>query len=162
MVLKSGSKVKLDVDGLKDPAERAKAFSALQAQLEKNGCMVDPNGTISLVASAEPFDEIDLRYRLLDTPGKKDKDAPIKTYKFQVHFARIKFVQQGATVWESAALNLPGDITLLEGETVERRLKTHEQPKYEFYQTVVLPRLLVRSKGTGILGTSTVTVSGVR
>jgi hypothetical protein len=158
LVLKPGTKVKIDVSGLADAKERDRAFEALKARLEKNGCKADPNGTIDLVASTQASDSTELRYKTVGAPA----DAPIRTFKFDVYFARLKFVHQGATVWESSAHNLPGDIQLEEGETVAQHLKKNERPKYEFYQTVELPRLLLRSKGTDSLGSSQVTVSGVR
>jgi hypothetical protein len=48
------------------------------------------------------------------------------------------------------------------GETVESRLKKHEKPNYEFYRTVELPRILLRTRGATTLGASQVTVAGVR
>ncbi len=161
LVLKAGTKVKLDVSKLKDKDERARAAEALTKALEKNNFKVDPNGTITLAASTDFYPEpIELKYRHVEKKG--DKTGPIEKYKFQVHFARLRFIYNGSSIWESSAHNVPGDIELEVGETAESRLKMHEKPKYEFFQTAVLPRVLLRTKGEALLGSSQVTPLGIR
>jgi hypothetical protein len=133
----------------------------LKNALEKNNFKVDLNGTITLVASTDSYPEpIELKYRHVEKKG--DKNGPIEKYKFHVHFARLRFVYNGSSIWESSAHNLPGDIELEVGESVEARLKTYEKPKYEFFQTAVLPRVLLRTKGEALLGSSQVTPLGIR
>jgi hypothetical protein len=161
LVLKPGTKVQLNVSGLADAKEQLRAADGLTRALEKNGFKVDRKGTITLVASTDVYpDPIELKYRMVEKKGQKD--GPIKLFPFQVHFARLKFVYQGNTVWESSAHNLPGNITLEPGETVQGSLKKFERPKYDFYQSVELPRILLRTKGQATLGVSQVTAAGIR
>lgn len=161
LVLKAGTKVKLDVSALKDADEQARARDALTKSLEKRGFKVDPAGTITLAALTDSHSEpVELKYRLVEKKG--DKNGPIKQYKFKVYFARLRFIYNGRTVWESSAHNLPGDITLELGETAEEHLKKYEYPKYEFFQTAALPQVLVRTKGGSLLGASQVMPFGIR
>jgi hypothetical protein len=160
LVLKAGTKVKLDVSKLKED-ERERAAEALTKALEKNNFKVDPSGTVTLVASTDSYPEpIELKYRHVEKKG--DKTGPVEKYPFHVHFARLRFVYNGSPIWQSSAHNLPGDIELEVGESVESRLKMHEKPKYEFFQTAVLPRVLLRTKGEALLGSSQVTPAGIR
>jgi hypothetical protein len=146
---------------LKDKDERDRVEGALKKALEKNNFKVDNTGTITLVASTDSYPEpIELKYRHVEKKG--DKNGPIEKYKFHVYFARLRFIYNGASIWESPAHNLPGDIELEPGETVEARLKMYEKPKYEFFQTAVLPRVLLRTKGDALLGSSQVTPQGIR
>lgn len=161
LVLKSGTRVKLDVSGVKDVEERVRTTEALTKALEKNGFKVDPKGTITLAASTDFYPEpIELKYRQVEKKG--DKDGPIKLYKFQVHFARLRFVYNQKSIWESSSHNLPGDIELEVGESAEARLKKHEKPKYEFFQTAELPKVLLRTKSGNVLGSSLVSPAGIR
>jgi hypothetical protein len=45
---------------------------------------------------------------------------------------------------------------------VQGSLKKFERPKYDFYQSVELPRILLRTKGQATLGVSQVTAAGIR
>ena len=178
LVLKPGAVVKLDVSALPDEAERAKAAKALEEQLVKKGCKVGAEGTIELIASADVGKEIEIGFVPAPAGGGKGKfgigkfgkgkepDLPpgtkVRTVKLQTHFARLKFVAQGKTVWESSVDNVPKSVQLEEGETLDQRMKKLERPNYAFYQTVDLPRLLHRDKGAGPVGASQVSASGVR
>src|SRR5262249_28488968 len=91
-VLKPGTTVKVNLDGLPDPAEREKVRSALEARLKANGFQVGPDGAIELVATTEVGKEREVTYRSIGSGARG-----IKTYKVREDFSRIKFVSQGLT-----------------------------------------------------------------
>ena len=101
-MLKPGTTVKLNVDGLPDPAERDKARAAIEKRLEANGFKVGPEGTIELVAATEVGKEREVSYRSIG------RGFPaVKSYKVREHIARVKFVYQGLTAWEASTINIP-------------------------------------------------------
>jgi hypothetical protein len=158
-VLKPGTTVKLNVDGLPDPAERDKIAKALTARLEANGFAIGPGGTIELVAATEVGKQREVSYRQF---GRGFRD--VNTYKVQEHIARIKFVYQGLTAWEASAMNIPFIAHLKQGETMEEHLRAQEKPNYAYFGRVELPKLLTRPTSNGVtaLGSAQVTTSGVR
>jgi hypothetical protein len=180
IVVKPGTVVKLNVTALPDAAERAKVAKSLEEQLVKKGCKVGENGTIELVATADVGKVIEIGFVPADNnpgrPGmpfiprlglganqpKLPPGAKVRIAKIQEHFSRLKFVAEGKTVWESSGDNIPKKVQLEEGETLDEHLKKLEHPNYAFYQTVDLPGVLHRTKGAGPIGTSQVSVSGVR
>jgi hypothetical protein len=156
-VLKPGKTVKLNLDGLTDPAERDKVRATLESRLKANGFQVGPEGTIELVASTEVGKEREVTYRTIG------RGFGIKTYKVQEYISRVKFVSQGLTAWEAHAINIPFIAHLKEGETMEQHLKAQEKPNYAYFARVELPRLLTRPSANGVtaLGNSRVTTAGV-
>ncbi len=159
-VVKPGCTVRLNVAALADPAEREKAQAALTKKLEANGCQVGPNGAVELVANVETGQKRQLSYRGMGGPfGPGDA-----TYNFQEYASRVKFVLQGQTLWEVVGGNNPGFmISLKQGETVEQYLRAREKPNYDFFTAVELPKLVQKPiAGAGTLGTSEVSVAGVR
>jgi hypothetical protein len=158
-VLKPGTTVKLNVEGLPDPAEREKVATALTGRLEANGFEVGPEGTIELVAATEVGKEREVAYRTL---GRGFRN--IQTYKVREHIARVKFVYQGKTAWEASTLNIPFFARLKAGETMEEHLRAQEKPNYAYFSRVELPKLLTRPTAEGVtaLGNAQVTTSGVR
>lgn len=177
IVLKPGTVVKVDVSALPDPADGAKAAKALEEKLAKKGCKVGADSAIELIASADLGKTIEIGFVPAPAGGGKSAKfgfkgkgnqpslppgTKVRIVKLQEHFARLKFVAQGKTVWESSADNVPKSVQLEEGETLDQRMKKLERPNYAFYQTVDLPRVLHRDKGAGPLGVSQVSVSGVR
>lgn len=178
IVLKPGTVVKIDVSALPDQEEGAKAAKALEEQLVKKGCKVGEDGTITLVATADVGKVIEMNFVpapegsnrrdfpfLPRGPGRETPIPPgtkVRRVNLQEHLARLKFVAQGKTIWESSADNVPKSVRLDEGETLDQRMKKLERPPYAFYQTVDLPRVLHRDKGPGPVGVSQVSVSGVR
>lgn len=180
IVFKTGTVVKLDVSALPDVAERAKVAKALEELLVKKGCKVGADGTIELVATADVGKEIDLSFVPAEAGGRRPgapfmrrpgprEPAPklppgtkVRQVKLEVHHARLKFIIQGKTVWETSADNVPKSVKLEEGETLDQHMKKLERPNYAFYPTVELPTVLHRDKGVGPVGTSQFSVSGVR
>lgn len=173
IVLKEGTTVKLNVSALPDPAQRDKVAAALTSQLEKNGCKVSSAGSIDLIATSDMGKIQEIVYYTVPSFGKFGPPrfgprgsipagAKISSVKVQEYFVRLKFVFQGKTVWEVAADNIPSRIRLADGETVEQHLRKHEHPNYAFLEAVRLPRFLLRLSGSGTLGTSRVSLAGVR
>jgi hypothetical protein len=158
-VLKPGTTVKVNVDGLPDAGEREKARAELEKRLKAHGFKVGPEGTIELVAATEVGKAREVSYRSIG------RGFPaVKSYKVREHIARVKFVYQGLTAWEASTLNIPFFARLKQGETMEEHLKAQEKPNYAYFGRVELPKLLTRPTSNGVtaLGNSQVTTSGVR
>lgn len=154
-VLQPGTTVRLNLNALSDPGEREKASTALTQKLTANGFTVGPNGTIELAALTESTKQIEVAYHGFGMFGHR-------VYKMQEYVSRLRFVYQGKTAWEGQANNVPGSISLKEGETVEQVLRQNEKPNYRYFQTAELPRLLTNPSGSATLGTSKVTAMGLQ
>jgi hypothetical protein len=157
-VLRSGTTVKVNVDGISDPGQRDQVRAALEAKLKAQGFQAGPEGTIELAASTELGKQREVTYRSFGFGVRG-----IKTYKIQEYISRLKFVYQGLTAWEGSTINIPHFVRLKQGESMEDRLREGEKPNYEYFAKVELPRLLTRptAQGSNALGNSQVTVSGV-
>ena len=155
-VLKPGTTVVLNVNGLQDPGEREKVAAALTQKLQANGCQVGPNGAIELVATTEMGKQREVAYHTFGMIGSR-------VYNVQEYTSRLKFVYQGQTAWEVACGNVPGFISLKQGETVEQVLRRSERPNYAWFATVELPKTIQKpTPGAAALGASRVTVAGVQ
>jgi hypothetical protein len=156
-VLHSGTTVKLNVNGIPDPAQRDQVQRTLVERLQTIGCQAGDNGTIELAASMEGPKDRDVKYMF----GGGD-------YKVKEYTGRLKFVYQGQTAWETTGTNVPGVISLKQGENVADKLRAAEKPDYGFFGRAVLPKFLqkpAQGKGPGnslTLGHSNVTTSGVQ
>ncbi|HWB07719.1 MAG TPA: SHD1 domain-containing protein [Pirellulales bacterium] len=156
-VLHAGTTVKLNVNGIPDPAQREQVQRSLVDRLQTIGCQAGDNGTIELAASMEGPKDRDVKYMF----GGGD-------YKMKEYTGRLKFVYQGQTAWEATGTNVPGVISLQKGENVADKLRAAEKPDYGFFGRVVLPKFLqkpAQGKGPGnslTLGQSNVTTSGVQ
>ena len=156
-VLKSGTSVRIDVNGIPDAGQRERVANGLAKQLESIECKGGPTGSIDLVATVEGPKQIELRYR------------GIGDYKFQESITRVKFVYQNQVVWETTQSNAPFFVQLKRGENMESHLREREKPNYEFFEKVQLPKFLQKpvagGQGTGnslTLGQSKITTSGIR
>lgn len=151
-VLKSGTVVKINVSGLQDANERAKALQSLTRKVTANGGQVGPAGTIELVATTESGESKELRYMFHGTAN------------FQMHVSRLKFVYQGKTAWESSMSNVPFVIQVKQGEDLSSALKPYEKPNYTYFENVELPKLLIKppadEKALRGVGSSHVTQRG--
>ncbi|HEV3345194.1 MAG TPA: SHD1 domain-containing protein [Pirellulales bacterium] len=156
-VLHSGTTVKLNVNGIPDPGQRDQIQRTLVSRLQTIGCQAGDNGTIELAASMEGPKDRDVKYMF----GGGD-------YKVKEYMARLKFVYQGQTAWETSGSNVPGVISLKQGENVADKLRAAEKPDYGFFERVVLPKFLqkpAQGKGPGnsvTLGQSNITTSGIQ
>ena len=154
-VLKPGTTVKLVLEALQDAQEREKVRAALTAKLKERGCEVGPNGTIDLVATAEPGEERDISYHGFGI-------SPFKTYKVRDYISKLTFNYQGKVCWQTQGSSVPGFIQLKEGETIEQVLRRSERPNYTMFQNVELPKMLMKPTMGDGLGTSQVTVAGIQ
>jgi hypothetical protein len=156
-VLRAGVTVRLNLNGIPDQAQREAVRQALAARLEQIGCQAGDNGAIELAASMEGPKERDVRYMF----GGGD-------YKIKEYMGRIKFIYQGQTAWETTSSNVPGVVSLKQGENVAQKLREFEKPNYAFFERVELPKFLQKpTQGPGpgsslTLGQSRVTASGLQ
>ena len=135
-VLKAGTTVRIDVNGISDASQRERVAKALSKQLDSIGCKGGTTGTIDIVASVEGPKDIKLSYR---NSGE---------YKFKEYMMRVKFVYQNQTAWESVSSNNPGFIVHLKaGENMESHLRSREKPSYEFFDKVQLPKVPAKANG---------------
>ena len=156
-VFHKGTPVKLDVSGIPDPAQRAKATESLTKKLKDLNCPIDSTGQVDIVALVE---------------GPKPRQISYMhsgTYQVQEYFTRLKMVYQGQTIWETSHTNIPGVISLKPGENIEGVLReASSKPTYALYDTVVLPEFLQKPSGNKFpgagqtLGTSELTPQGLR
>lgn len=155
-VFREGTKVKLDVSGI--PADqRSRVSETLTNKLREMKCSVAPDGSIEVIAKIE------------GPQSRKVSYINSGDYQVQEYRSRLSFVYQGKPVWETSSTNIPGIISLREGENIEGVLRKASQgPSYGFYNNVVLPKFLQKpgdSPGPGggqTLGVSQVTPEGLR
>ncbi|HET6880074.1 MAG TPA: hypothetical protein VFI31_07955, partial [Pirellulales bacterium] len=156
-VLRSGTTVKLNLNGLPDAAQREHVRAALTERLQRIGCQAGDNGTIELTALIEGPKDRDVRYMF----GGGD-------YKIKEWMSRLKFVYQGQTAWETSSSNVPFALSLKKGENVGDKLREFEKPNYGFFDHVELPKFLQKptqgqQPGASLtLGQSRVTTSGLQ
>ena len=155
-VLKRGTAVGLNVNGLSDPQQREKTKAALTQKLQSLGFSAAAEGTIELVASTEEGEKREMTYRTFGM------GFGTETCKVREFHSRLKFVYKGETAWQASSTNIPGFISLKEGETLQQHLKKCEKPDYAFFEKADLPKLLMKPTATGSVGSSKVTVNGLQ
>ena len=156
-VFHKGTPVKLDVSGIPDPGEKAKAEESLTKKLKDLGCPIDPAGQVSIVASVE---------------GPKDREITYMhsgTYHVQEYITWLKIVYEGQTLWETHYTNIPGILSLKQGRERRRQVSARRsQARLCPVQNAVLPEFLQKpSDKTGAgaeqtLGTTQLTTQGFR
>lgn len=155
-VFKAGTKVKLDVNGITDPATREKIMQSLTKKLKEMDCTIGPEGTIDVVATIEGPKEREIRF------------FSSGDYKMQEYVTSLKFVYQGKVAWQSNSTNVPFMVSLKRGENMESHLRSLEKPQLGFFDGVHLPKFLQKpTQGTGpqaqhTIGQSRVTTTGIR
>ena len=155
-VLRAGTTVKLDLNGIADATQRATVEQALTKRLATIDCKPGPAGTIDLVASVEGPKDRELQYHAAGT------------YKTKEFFTKVKFVYQGQPAWESSGSNISFIISLKRGDNIENHLREREKPDYTFFDRVELPKFLQKptaGQGPGrsvTLGQSTITTAGLK
>ncbi len=117
-VLRPGTTVKINLDGISDASQRDGVRAALEKRLAANGFKSGPNGTIELAAITEVGKEREIIYR---TIGRGFPSA--KSYKVTEYFSRVKFNTGGLTAWEASSVNIPFFARLKSGETMEEHLR---------------------------------------
>jgi len=155
-VLKAGTTVKLDLEGIPDVAQRATVEAALTKRLATIDCKPGPAGTIDLVASVE---------------GPKDRQLQYHgagTYMTKEFMTKLKFVYEGQPAWEFSGSNISFIISLKRGDNIENHLREREKPDYTFFDRVELPKFLQKptagqAAGRSLtLGQSTITTAGLK
>jgi hypothetical protein len=154
-VLKPGVTVKLNFTALPDAQERTKAETAITKKLGELEMKVGSSGSIELVATAEPGEEREVSYHGFGL-------NPWKEYKVREYITRLKFVYKGQVAWQTQASSVPGFISLKEDETIEQVLRRSERPSYGMFETVQLPKMLMKPMGPDGLGSSKVGVAGIQ
>lgn len=153
-VFRKGSSVKLNVSGVPGP-QQGRVRDILTKKLQAMNCRIGTNADVEVVASVE---------------GPKQKEVSFMhsgDYQVQEYLTWLKFMYQGKPAWQASSTNIPGMLTLKDGENVEGKLReASKQPSYGFYDHVVLPEFVQKPSGNGAagggqtLGTSRVTTRG--
>jgi hypothetical protein len=88
--------------------------------------------------------------------------SPWQEYTVRDYVTSIAFVYQGKTAWQSSASSIPYSIQLKQGETIDQVLRRSEKFNYDFFQSVELPKSLIKpTDSPGGFGTTRVTINGV-
>jgi hypothetical protein len=138
-VLREGTVVKLDLNGLPDPAGRARVAAEMTKQLERNKCKIGDDGTITLVPT------------LTGPVVKEISYQNAGDYKFQELTYGIKFVHNGIAAWEHSGNNVPSFVQQGPDETFQGALKRYEVPDYAWFSRIELPKFLQRP-GAAVIG----------
>ncbi len=157
-VLARGTTVQLDLTRLPDRNEQRRIGTLLTQKLAELGMQVGNNGTIRLVASVQ------------ESPQKKEvsysrgfspfgRGVPMKVREFK---SKLTFLYQGTSAWEQSGTNVPGSLSLKDGEAITDALRRHEFPNYAWFDRVELPVVLRKPTGSPTLGTTRVTDAGLR
>jgi hypothetical protein len=156
-IVKPGASVSVDASGIPDASKRAKVIQGLTASLAKNNIKVAANRPVVVQASMERGKEEEISYRTMGLGFGVD------TFKVRPWIVRIKFVYQGKTAWETGQSSVPfmDFARLKKDESLADHVKKFEQPDYEVFGRVELPKML-QKPGQQTLGVSQVTIAGVR
>jgi WD40 repeat protein len=158
-VFQKGTPVKLDVSGIPDPTEQAKAQESLTKKLSAMNCPIKPDAKIEIVANVE---------------GPKSREISYMhsgTYQVQEYFTKLNISYEGQSLWQSNSTNIPGMLSLKQGENIETKLREASQgPNYKFYENVSLPSFLQKPSAGNkagpqngqTIGQSDVTARGIK
>jgi hypothetical protein len=159
-LLRPGTKVKLDVAGIADAAQKTQVTKDLAERLRLIDCTADPAGTLTLSASIE---------------GPKQQTLSLRNagdYQVQAYTSRVQILHEGKPLWQTSSTNVPGGpvifFDLKEGENIGTWLKKREKPDYTLFSRVELPKYLQKPApnatsptGSLTLGTSRMTTAGI-
>ena len=159
-IVKPGSAASIDVSGIADASRRNEVIQSLTSNLGKIGVTVADRSPVTFQAALEQGQEKEISYR------RFGGGFGVERFKVRPWLARIRVVYSGQTAWESSGSSVPffDMVHLKEGETLQDHVRKLEQPNYAYFANAELPKLLTRPMGqaAGTLGTSTVTLSGIR
>jgi hypothetical protein len=159
-VVKQGSAVTIDPSGIAEPSQRDRVVKGLTARLAAIGVTVVPDSHVVLQASTEAGKEEEITYRHMGAGFRTD------TFKVRGQISRVKFLYDGAPIWESSTNTIPHfEFTNLKpNESLQDHVRAFEKPNYDYFDRIDLPRLLSRPMPPGqlTLGQSEVTATGVR
>jgi SLA1 homology domain 1, SHD1 len=159
-IVKPGSSVSIELNGIPDASRQNEVIQSLTANLSKIGVRVAAGSPVTLQASIEQGKEEEISYR------KIGGGFGVERFKVHPWISRIKLVYGGQTAWESGGSSVPVfEMThLKKGETLQDHVRKLEQPNYAYFANLELPKLVTRptGQGSGTLGVSTVTLAGIR
>jgi hypothetical protein len=159
-IFKEGSTVSIDVNGIPDFSRRNEVTQSLTASLSKVGVTVAAGSPVTLQASIEQGKEEEIAYR------KFGGGFGVEKFKVRPWISHLKLLYGGKTAWESGGSSVPGFemAQLKKGESLQDHVRKFEQPNYAYFAHVELPKLVTRptGQGSGALGTSMVTLAGIR
>ncbi len=159
-IFKPGATVSVDASGIPDASQRENVIRSLTANLAKSGVKVAPGSPVVVQASMTQGKEQEVAYRRFGGGFQVDR--------FKVHpwTSQLRIVYEGKSAWESGASSLPFmDMTRLEkNESLQDHVRKFDQPNYAYFGKAELPKLVTRpnGQGSGTLGISQVTLSGIR
>jgi len=153
-VLKAGSTIHIDVTAITDEEAAEKVRRSLKKRFEAMGLKINSDSDVTVVADVKKGEVREISYRSFGPGGAR-------TYKVQEYFSSLKYVYQNQPILTLSAGNVPGLLSLKQGETIESHLKALEKPNYAYFDGVELPKLLTKS-GYNALGVSKVTSAGLR
>jgi hypothetical protein len=150
--------VAIDTGGIHDAARRDEVARRLAENLAKAEIRVAPGAAVTVAASVEPGKEEEIVYRRMGPGFGTDR------FKIRPQIGRVRFLYQGKVAWETSASTVPMfEIAhLKKDESLQDHVRRFEQPNYDYFGHVELPKLLTRPTGQPTLGTSQVTPAGVR
>lgn len=144
-----GVKVRLDVAGIGDQAKQQEILASLFKKLEANGDVVDPNGEVILKATVENKGPKEVTY----WGGDK--------VTYQEYLSKLEFIYQGKTAWSRSSTNIPHILHYDRNEGLAAAAAKHNKPGYYIFESVVLPRKVVKPSDKNELGVTRVTVNGL-
>ena len=157
-ILKPGTSVTIDAAGITDAARRDDVTRMLAENFAKGDVRVVPGSPVTVEVSVAVGAEEEIAYRTMGAGFQVDK------FKIRPQIGRVRFMYQGKVAWETGSSTVPFfDIAhLKKDESLQDHVRKFEKPNYDFFKHVELPKLLTRPTGQPTLGTSQVTLSGVR
>lgn len=158
-VFKEGASVTLNLAAIADQAARDNATKALTSELKRMKCTVVPNSALEIRAKVTGPTSRQVSYF-----GRVGG-----TYTVQEWISTMEFVFEGKVVWSrGGGSNVPGFVSLKQGETMEAHLRSCEKPSYFIFERPVLPKFIQRpAAGDGptsrmTLGQSQISTNGFR
>ena len=161
-IFKEGSKVKLNLDAITDAGARDRATKAFTTRLTAMKVTIDPSADVEIIAAVSGPKSREVRYHGFGLGGGG-------TYNVQEWICSYSFNYQGKPVWSSGiGTNVPGFVSLKQGETMEAHLRANEKPAYGIFENPRLPKFIQKpaegnnSFSQAALGTSRVSTAGFR
>lgn len=155
-LLKPGSAVSLDISGIPDP-DRSTVTAMLQKSITAAGFKIANGSPVTVKASMSRGEEREISYHTFGS-FKDEK------YKVREYVLDLQFVAEGKTAWQGKTVNLPAPffVHLKQGQTMADLLKEYDKPGYEFFERLRLPKFVPRPSDRPVLGTSAISMQGVR
>lgn len=161
-IFKEGSKVKLNLDAITDAAARDRAIKVFTTRLAAMKVTIDPSADVEIIAAVSGPKSREVRYHGFGRGGGG-------TFNVQEWICSYSFNYQGKPVWSSGiGTNVPGFVSLKQGETMEAHLRANEKPAYGIFENPRLPKFIQKPGDSNnplnraALGTSRVSTAGFR